>query len=217
VTYAGNKVIIDSATSHTVLTGFERYVFADGTVDNNDGNPLVDDLFYYSQNHDVWNAGADADRHYHEFGWHEGRDPSAFFSTATYLSLYPDVKAAGADPLEHFHQAGWKEGRAPSFAFDDAAYLAANPDVAADMSIRSRISWSGARRRTGSRLRSIISSRRTDSIMSTISSTIPMSRRLTPIRCSISRPSAGAKGATRMPGSTPTAIWRTTPTWPRRT
>ena len=132
VTYAGNKVIIDSATSHTVLTGFERYVFADGTVDNNDGNPLVDDLFYYSQNHDVWNAGADADRHYHEFGWHEGRDPSAFFSTATYLSLYPDVKAVGADPLEHFHQAGWKEGRAPSFAFDDAAYLAANPDVAAD-------------------------------------------------------------------------------------
>jgi hypothetical protein len=132
VTFSGNKVIIESASSHTVLTGFERYVFADGTVENNDGHPLVDDLFYYSHNHDVWNAGVDADRHYHQFGWHEGRDPSAFFSTAAYLSLYPDVKAAGADPLEHFHQAGWKEGRVPSFAFDDAGYLAANPDVAAD-------------------------------------------------------------------------------------
>jgi hypothetical protein len=132
VTFSGNKVIIDTASSHTVLTGFERYVFADGTVENNDGHPLVDDLFYYSHNHDVWNAGVDADRHYHEFGWHEGRDPNAFFSTAAYLSLYPDVKAAGVDPLEHFHQAGWKEGRVPSFAFDDAGYLAANPDVAAN-------------------------------------------------------------------------------------
>ena len=65
VTYAGNKVIIDGpGGSHTVLTGFETYVFTDGTVNNNDGNWLVDDLFYYSQYHDVWNAGVDADEHY---------------------------------------------------------------------------------------------------------------------------------------------------------
>ena len=61
-------------------------MFTDGTVDNNDGDPLVDDLFYYSQNHDVWNAHVDADAHYHTFGWHEGRDPNAFFSTVA-LSL----------------------------------------------------------------------------------------------------------------------------------
>ena len=32
-----------------MLTGFEIFVFTDGTVNNNDGDPLVDDLFYYSQ------------------------------------------------------------------------------------------------------------------------------------------------------------------------
>ena len=65
--------------SHTVLTGFNTYVFTDGTVNENDGDPLVDDLFYYSHNHDVWNAHVDADQHYHQYGWHEGRDPNAFF------------------------------------------------------------------------------------------------------------------------------------------
>ena len=65
------------------------------------------------------------------FGWHEGRDPSAFFSTAIYLSANPDVKAAGVNPLDHFDAAGWQEGRVPSIAFDPAQYLAANPDVAA--------------------------------------------------------------------------------------
>jgi serralysin len=130
VTYRGSQVIIDSAGSHTVLTGFERYVFADGTVDNVDGDRMVDDLFYYSQYHDVWSAGVDAGEHYQAFGWHEGRDPSAFFSTSLYLSLNPDVRAAGVDPLAHFDAIGWKEGRAPSISFDPAAYLAANPDVA---------------------------------------------------------------------------------------
>ena len=48
-----------------MLTGFESFVFTDGTVDNADGDALVDDLFYYAQNHDVWNAHADADAHYH--------------------------------------------------------------------------------------------------------------------------------------------------------
>ena len=62
-----------------MLTGFEKFVFTDGTVDNSDGDALVDDLFYYAQNHDVWNAHADADAHYHAFGWQEGRDPNAFF------------------------------------------------------------------------------------------------------------------------------------------
>ena len=131
VTYSGNKVIIDGPGSHTVLTGFETYVFTDGTVNNNDNDALVDDLFYYSHNHDVWTAHADADTHYHQFGWHEGRDPDAFFSTAIYLSANPDVEAAGVDPLIHFDQCGWHEGRVPSLTFDPQRYLAANPDVMA--------------------------------------------------------------------------------------
>ena len=131
VSYVGNTVVVDSANSHTVLTGFDTYVFTDGTVTQNDGDPLVDDLFYYSQYHDVWNAHIDADSHYHSSGWREGRDPNAFFSTSTYLSLNQDVKKAGIDPLVQFDQRGWMEGRAPSFAFDTAAYLANNTDVAA--------------------------------------------------------------------------------------
>ena len=38
ITWRGNAVIIDGPSSHTVLTGFQKYVFTDGTVDNNDGN-----------------------------------------------------------------------------------------------------------------------------------------------------------------------------------
>src|SRR5262249_48231352 len=129
VTYSGNQVIIDGPASHTVLTGFEIYKFTDGTVNDNDGDALVDDLFYYAQNHDVWLAGADADAHYHTYGWKEGRDPDAFFSTSTYLSLNPAVKAAGVDPLLQFDQSGWKTSD-PSIAFDINAYLKANPDVA---------------------------------------------------------------------------------------
>ena len=131
VSYVGNTVVIDGPSSHTVLSGFEKYVFTDGTVDNNDGDVLVDDLFYYSHNHDVWNAQTDADAHYHSVGWKEGRDPDAFFSTTLYRALYADVKAANTDPLRHFDQSGWKEGRLPSADFDPAAYLAANPDVKA--------------------------------------------------------------------------------------
>jgi hypothetical protein len=132
VAYDGNRVIIEGpGSSHTVLTGFEVFKFTDGTVHNDDGSPLIDDLFYYSKNHDVWTAHIDADSHYNTFGWREGRDPNAFFSTNIYLSANSDVKAAGVNPLVHFDIFGWHEGRVPSIHFDPAQYLAANPDVAA--------------------------------------------------------------------------------------
>jgi hypothetical protein len=79
----------------------------------------------------VWAAHADADQHYAIFGWHEGRNPNAFFDTNGYLATYADVKTAGVNPLTHYDQFGWKEGRDPSTAFDPTDYLAANPDVAA--------------------------------------------------------------------------------------
>ena len=127
VSYVGNQVIIDGPSSHTVLTGFEKFAFADGTVDNNDRDPLVDDLFYYSHNHDVWNAHADADAHFHTFGWREFRDPSAFFDTDFYLALNVDVRRSGADPQTQFDQSGWKEGRIPSPAFDPPSTARAIP------------------------------------------------------------------------------------------
>jgi hypothetical protein len=132
VSFIGNQVIVDGPTgSHTVLTGFEVFNFTDGTVNENDGNPLVDDLYYYSQYHDVWNAHVDADAHYNTFGWHEGRNPDAFFSTVLYLSANPDVKAAGVNPLTQYDTVGWTQGRDPSILFDTDAYLKAYPDVAA--------------------------------------------------------------------------------------
>jgi len=132
IAFAGNTVTVDGpGGSHTVLTGFEVFKFTDGTVNNNDGSPLIDDLFYYSRNHDVWTAGVDADVHYHTFGWHEGRDPNAFFDTKGYLAAYADVKAAGVDPLDHYDHSGWREGRDPSPNFDTKHYLAVYTDVAA--------------------------------------------------------------------------------------
>jgi Tol biopolymer transport system component len=131
VMWSGNEVVIDGPSTHAVLGGFEVFRFTDGIVSNVDDDPLVDDLFYYSTYHDIWTAHADADQHFHAKGWHESRDPNAFFSTSLYLSANPDVKAAGIDPLTHFDTAGWKEGRVPSIAFDPLAYLAANPDVKA--------------------------------------------------------------------------------------
>jgi len=129
--WSGTKLIITRDADEVVLSGFERFVFTDGTVDNNDGSVLVDDLFYYAHNHDVWNAHVDADSHYNTFGWHEGRNPNALFDTAGYLATYGDVRAAGVNPLDHYHQFGWREGRDPSVGFDTTDYLAANPDVAA--------------------------------------------------------------------------------------
>jgi Matrixin len=132
VSFSGNHVIVDGPSgSHTVLTGVDTFVFTDGIVNENDGDPLVDDLFYYSHNHDVWNAHVDADQHYHQFGWHEGRDPDALFDTNGYLAANPDVANAHVDPLVHYHQFGWREGRDPSPAFDTTEYLSHNPDVAA--------------------------------------------------------------------------------------
>ncbi len=127
-----NGVMSDAPSgSHTVLTGFEVFNFTDGTVHDDDGNPLVDDLFYYSQYHDVWNAHVDADAHYNSLGWHEGRDPNAFFSTNLYLSANPDVRASGVNPLTQYDSIGWTQHRIPSLTFNGDSYLAANPDVAA--------------------------------------------------------------------------------------
>jgi hypothetical protein len=131
VSYAGNKVIIDAPGTHTVLTGIKAYSFADGTVDTNDGNPLVDDLFYYASRPDARAAGVDAEVHFSLYGWTEGTDPNAFFDTSFYLALNPDVRAAGINPLTHYSETGWKNGAVPSLNFDPAKYLAANPDVKA--------------------------------------------------------------------------------------
>src|SRR6185436_4029974 len=113
VSFKDDAVIIESAEGRDELKGIEHFQFTDGTINLNDGNPLVDELFYFAANKDVWDAGLDAETHYNISGWREGRDPSADFSTSGYLSANSDVKAAGINPLTHFDQFGWREGRDP--------------------------------------------------------------------------------------------------------
>ncbi|MFC7609087.1 hypothetical protein [Teichococcus aestuarii] len=90
-----------------------RYVFTDGTVDDADGDLLVEDLLYYSRNHDVWLSGADADTHYASQGWQEGRATGGLFDAQAYLAANPDVAASGIDPLTHYRVFGWREGATP--------------------------------------------------------------------------------------------------------
>lgn len=50
-------------------------------------------------------------KHYLEYGWKQGFDPSEKFSTSCYLSTYADVKAAGCNPLIHYVEYGIDENR----------------------------------------------------------------------------------------------------------
>jgi hypothetical protein len=94
---------------HELLTLIELEIT--GTIRPVDNNPLVDDAFYLAVNPDVAAAGIDPLVHYDQFGWREGRDPSAQFDTEAYLEANPDVAAAGINPLTHFLQYGRFEGR----------------------------------------------------------------------------------------------------------
>ena len=206
VTYAGNKVIIDGPTgSHTVLTGFEKYVFTDGTVDNADGNRLVDDLFYYSQNHDVWNAARRRRRSLHDVRLAGAARPERVLLDRD-LSLGQSGRRGGGPQSAGalcVRRAGTKGAcrRSPSIR---AQYLAANPDVAAAQvdplfhfltvgagegrqPIRARLA--GHRERLRLRLLPAEQSGRGGRAVS--------------IRICTSRPPAGRKAAIRTPISTP--------------
>jgi hypothetical protein len=100
-------------------------------VHDNDGNALVDSLYYQAQNPDVLQAAVDPVAHFNFFGWREGRDPSGFFDTSGYLQANPDARASGINPIDHYDQIGWRAGRDPGPNFDTTIYLLRNPDVAA--------------------------------------------------------------------------------------
>ncbi len=94
-------------------------------------NNGFDPNYYLLTYPDIARAGVDPYQHYLTFGWKEGRNPDAYFSTTGYLNANPDVKAAGVNPLLHYDQSGWREGRDPSLIFDTQYYLIHGPDVAA--------------------------------------------------------------------------------------
>lgn len=112
----------------------------------------VDSAFYFERYPDVQEAGTAAVAHYIEHGWLEGRDPSAWFSTAAYLAQNPAVARSGQNPLyHHLVSAAHPLAQAQNSAsdvdsalrllsphlrefletlFDHEYYLTANPDVA---------------------------------------------------------------------------------------
>ncbi len=70
--------------------------------------------YYLNRYSDVRTAKIDPLKHYVEFGWREGRDPNALFSTAYYLSKYGDIRQWGGNPLYHYVAYGRREGRKPN-------------------------------------------------------------------------------------------------------
>jgi hypothetical protein len=129
VEWTNAGIVLTGPDGRDILVNFEHYQFTDGTVNANDGNGMVDDLYYYITNPDVWAAKVDAEAHFAAFGWKEGRNPDAYFDVKGYLAANPDVKNANVNPLLHFNAFGWKEGRDPSANFDGDKYLAAYQDV----------------------------------------------------------------------------------------
>jgi serralysin len=127
----GAVILVSGSDGNDQLFSIEHLRFADGTINVNRGNGLFDAVFYDRAYGDVFHAGVDAFSHFNNSGWHEGRNPDAYFSTRFYLAANSDVRASGVNPIDQYHQFGWREGRDPSPDFDTKLYLIHNPDVAA--------------------------------------------------------------------------------------
>ena len=118
-----------SAASGTSAKGTAIVSYKTGYWPANE--PGFDKAYYLRMNPDVAAANADPLAHYETYGWHEGRNPNAYFDVRYYLAQNPDVAGARVDPLLHYEQHGWLEGRDPSLLFSSSKYLASNPDVQA--------------------------------------------------------------------------------------
>ena len=148
----------------------------------------------------MWTAHVDADAHYNSTGWHEKRNPNAFFSTSIYLSINPDVAASGVNPLTHFDTRRLERG-ARSRSQLRRPSIPAGQSGRRGREYRSAAAFPAHRRgrRTPAVSRPIRSLPPTASTTTIISRTIRTSSRPASTRSSISRPSAGTKGATRTP------------------
>lgn len=130
--FGDSNIAVTGPDGKEAVFGITSFAFSDGTVFTSGANGLVDPFYYDRQNADVYRDRDNPAQHYAQYGWHEGRNPSGFFSTNGYLDDRPDVAAAGTNPLTHYDQHGWKEGSNPSALFDTQYYLVHNPDVATD-------------------------------------------------------------------------------------
>jgi len=72
---------------------------------------LFDEAYYRTMYIDLQPAPRDVIRHYCEYGWREGRNPSDDFDTQFYLETYSDIRNAGINPFYHYVVAGASECR----------------------------------------------------------------------------------------------------------
>ncbi len=106
-----NPDVASAVQSGALRTGYDHYV-SYGKNEGRLASPFqFDKAFYLAKNVDVKNAGVDAEWHFNNYGWKEGRDPSAYFDTSAYLARHTDVAAAGINPHQHFLAWGLNEGR----------------------------------------------------------------------------------------------------------
>jgi glycosyltransferase involved in cell wall biosynthesis len=83
----------------------------DVEVDTIKNSGLFDEPFYRSMYPDLPPSPFDVTRHYCEYGWREGRNPSEDFYTSFYLHTYSDIRDAGINPFWHYVVAGKSELR----------------------------------------------------------------------------------------------------------
>lgn len=73
---------------------------------------LFDPRFYLATQPDIAAANVEPEKHYCNFGWREGRNPSEKFNTIWYLQTYEDAARSGLNPLVHYVRFGIRDGRA---------------------------------------------------------------------------------------------------------
>ena len=72
---------------------------------------LFDTDYYLATYPDIQPPPQDPIRHYCEFGWREGRNPSEEFDTQGYLEAYREIRDWGMNPFWHYVVDGRREGR----------------------------------------------------------------------------------------------------------
>jgi hypothetical protein len=109
--------------------------------------PGFDRDFYLKSNPDVAASGTNPLNHYLEYGWREGREPSAGFTGKQYLSLNPDVQMSGENPLVHFLNFGIAEGRTGACIYEAESVIKVSSTVSRQT--RGSTGFSLASRRSG--------------------------------------------------------------------
>lgn len=93
------------------LANFFGYKYQSRNEEKKVVKEFFDEEYYCSTYEDIRKNNLDPLLHFMLFGWKEGRNPCAWFSTTGYAHRYGDVKLSGMNPFYHYLKYGRKEGR----------------------------------------------------------------------------------------------------------